>query len=54
MRACMASALPAWEPPLMMLKLGTGRTSFLLPARSARCWYSGTPFSAAPRLNRQH
>ncbi len=47
-RACMASALPACEPPLMMLKAGTGRMSFLLPARSDRCLYSGTPFSAAP------
>ncbi len=47
----MASALPAWEPPLMMLKEGTGSTSFLLPARSARCWYRGTPFSAAPACN---
>ncbi len=44
----MARAFPAWEPPLMMLKEGTGRTSFLLPARSARCLYSGTFFSAAP------
>jgi len=44
----MARALPACEPPLMMLKDGTGSTSFLLPARSARCLYSGTPFSAAP------
>ena len=45
---CMARAFPAWEPPLMMLKEGTGRTSFLLPARSARCLYRGTFFSAAP------
>ena len=45
---CMASALPACEPPLMMLKAGTGRMSFLFPARSDRCLYSGTPFSAAP------
>ena len=25
MSACMASLLPAWLPPLMMLKAGTGR-----------------------------
>jgi hypothetical protein len=48
MNSCMARALPAWEPPLMMLKEGTGRTSLVLPARSAMCLYRGTPFSAAP------
>ena len=26
MNSCIASALPAWLPPLMMLKLGTGST----------------------------
>jgi len=26
MNSCMASALPAWLPPLMMLKAGTGST----------------------------
>ena len=25
MNACIASLLPAWLPPLMMLKAGTGR-----------------------------
>ena len=43
MNSCMASLLPAWLPPLMTLKAGTGSTSRLLPARSARCWYRGTP-----------
>ena len=38
----------------MMLKAGTGSTSFLLPARSARCWYKGTPFSAAPACINSH
>ena len=29
MNSCIASALPAWLPPLMMLKLGTGSTCVL-------------------------
>ena len=51
MNSCIASALPAWLPPLMMLNAGTGSTSFELPASSAMCLYSGTPFSAAPALH---
>ena len=43
MNSCMASLLPAWLPPLMTLNAGTGRISRLLPARSAMCWYRGTP-----------
>jgi hypothetical protein len=43
-----ASLLPACEPPLMTLNAGHGSTNGgLTPARSARCWYSGTPFSEA-------
>mmetsp|Transcript_32190 Transcript_32190/g.96113 ORF Transcript_32190/g.96113 Transcript_32190/m.96113 type:complete len:311 (-) Transcript_32190:46-978(-) len=51
MNSCIASPLPACEPPLMMLKAGTGSTSFLLPAKSAMCLYSGMSFSAAPALH---
>ena len=43
MNSCMASLLPAWLPPLITLKQGTGRMTFLLPARSAMWRYSGTP-----------
>ena len=35
MNSCMASLLPAWELPLMMLRQGTGRLISSLPARSA-------------------
>lgn len=35
---CMASLLPAWEPPLITLKAGTGSTRVLFPARFAICW----------------
>jgi hypothetical protein len=31
MNSCMASLLPAWEPPLMMLNAGTGQED-VLPA----------------------
>mmetsp|Transcript_2940 Transcript_2940/g.7232 ORF Transcript_2940/g.7232 Transcript_2940/m.7232 type:complete len:270 (+) Transcript_2940:948-1757(+) len=51
MNSCMASALPAWLPPLMMLKEGTGRYILGLPASSAMCLYRGTFFSAAPALH---
>mmetsp|Transcript_5336 Transcript_5336/g.14340 ORF Transcript_5336/g.14340 Transcript_5336/m.14340 type:complete len:429 (+) Transcript_5336:208-1494(+) len=50
MNSCMARALPAWLPPLMMLNAGTGKYSLGLPARSAMCLYRGTSFSAAPAL----
>ena len=33
--SCIARALPAWLPPLMMLNEGTGSTSLGFPARSA-------------------
>ncbi len=37
MNSCMASLLPAWEPPLMTLKAGTGRMISGVPAKSAMC-----------------
>ena len=47
---------PAWEPPLMTLKQGTGSVSLApLPARSAKCWYRGTPLAwhvRRPRLGK--
>merc|ERR1719197_589987 len=45
-----ARRLPAWDPPLMTLKLGTGITylSVGLPASSAMYWYSGIDLAAAP------
>mmetsp|Transcript_27075 Transcript_27075/g.65322 ORF Transcript_27075/g.65322 Transcript_27075/m.65322 type:complete len:213 (-) Transcript_27075:181-819(-) len=53
MNSCIASLLPACEPPLMMLKAGTGRyiSSVELPARSAMCLYRGVFFAAAPALH---
>jgi len=51
MNSCMASLLPAWLPPLITLKAGTGRMTSLLPARSAMWRYRGTPFLAAPALH---
>ena len=47
---CMASLLPAWLPPLRMLKAGTGRyiLSVGLPASTAMCLYSGRRLAAAP------
>ena len=46
-----ASLLPACSPPLMTLKHGTGMVSGVsLPARSAKCFQSGTPLEAAPAL----
>mmetsp|Transcript_2984 Transcript_2984/g.4507 ORF Transcript_2984/g.4507 Transcript_2984/m.4507 type:complete len:222 (-) Transcript_2984:18-683(-) len=46
-----ARALPACSPPLMTLKHGVGNTTGSgLPARSAKCWYNGTPRTAAPAL----
>ena len=50
MNSCMASLLPAWLPPLITLKAGTGRITSLFPARSAMCRQSGTPFLDAPAL----
>lgn len=41
--SCIASLFPAWLPPLMTLKAGTGRITLSLPARSAMCLYRGTP-----------
>ena len=35
--ACIASLFPAWDPPLMTLNAGTGKTNCLLPARLAMC-----------------
>jgi hypothetical protein len=34
---CIASLFPAWDPPLITLKAGTGNTKLLLPARLAMC-----------------
>merc|ERR1719161_1466246 len=53
MNSCMASLLPAWLPPLMMLNDGTGMyiLSVGLSARFAMCLYSGTPLAAAPALH---
>mmetsp|Transcript_6231 Transcript_6231/g.14183 ORF Transcript_6231/g.14183 Transcript_6231/m.14183 type:complete len:200 (-) Transcript_6231:309-908(-) len=51
MNSCMASLFPAWLPPLMMLKAGTGRMSFVFPASSAMYLNSGMSFSAAPALH---
>lgn len=52
MNSCMASLLPAWLPPLMMLNEGTGMYILPvgLPASSAMCLYSGLPLAAAPAL----
>lgn len=36
---------------LSLLLTGTGRMTSGLPARSAICWYKGTPFSPAPALH---
>ncbi|KAF8268445.1 hypothetical protein EI94DRAFT_1177472 [Lactarius quietus] len=48
MNSWKASLLPACEPPLITLNAGVGSTyGGLTPASSARCWYRGTPFSAA-------
>eukprot|EP00968_Pinguiococcus_pyrenoidosus_P027184 scaffold7358_cov252-Pinguiococcus_pyrenoidosus.AAC.28 len=51
MNSWKASLFPACEPPLMTLKEGTGSMRLELPARSAKCWYRGTPFAAAPALD---
>ena len=51
MNSCIASLFPAWEPPLMTLKLGTGSCRSLLPARSAMWRYSATPLAPAPALH---
>eukprot|EP01139_Manchomonas_bermudensis_P001988 Amastigsp_a3406_21.p6 type:complete len:103 gc:universal Amastigsp_a3406_21:648-956(+) len=39
MNSCMGSMLPACEPPLITLRVGTGRTnlSVRFPARAAMC-----------------
>ena len=54
MNACIASLLPAWLPPLMMLKAGTGMyiLSVGLPASSAICLYKGRRLAAAPEGGR--
>ena len=35
MNSCMASLLPAWLPPLMTLRAGTGMMTSFTPPRSA-------------------
>ena len=47
---CIANLFPAWDPPLITLKAGTGKKIFLVPAKSAKCLYNGTFFAAAPAL----
>ncbi len=49
--SCIASLFPAWLPPLMTLKAGTGMITSLCPAKSAMCLQSETDFSAAPALH---
>ena len=45
------SLLPAWLPPLITFKHGTGRTLGLaFPASAARWRYNGSPLAAAPAL----
>ena len=53
MNSCIASLLPAWLPPLMMLNAGTGMHiwSVGLPASCAICLYSGVFFAPAPALH---
>ena len=53
MNSCIASLLPAWLPPLMMLNAGTGMhiRSVGLPASCAICLYSGVFFAPAPALH---
>ena len=43
MNSCMASLLPAWEPPLITLRQGTGICTSSWPASWAMCWYRGMP-----------
>merc|ERR1719411_1736549 len=52
MNSCIASLLPACEPPLMMLKEGTGKyiLSVGFPAKWATCSYKGILLAAAPAL----
>mmetsp|Transcript_39509 Transcript_39509/g.86295 ORF Transcript_39509/g.86295 Transcript_39509/m.86295 type:complete len:262 (-) Transcript_39509:2664-3449(-) len=50
MNSWQASRLPAWEPPLITLKEGTGSTKWSsgFPAREAMCWKRRFPIAAAP------
>ena len=50
-KTCIASLFPAWEPPLMTLNAGTGRTTCLVPANWAMCLYKGIPLCTAPALH---
>ena len=52
MNSCIASLLPAWLPPLITFKAGTGITSSLVPARCWMCLYKGMPCAPAPALHR--
>ncbi|RZS02026.1 hypothetical protein BHM03_00031984 [Ensete ventricosum] len=45
MNSCIARLLPAWLPPLITLKAGTGIMSSLVPGYAC---YEGIPFAPAP------
>ena len=49
--SCMARLFPAWLPPFITLKAGTGITSSFVPDISWMCLYNGTPFAPAPALH---
>lgn len=51
MNSCMAKLLPAWLPPLITLKAGTGMTSSFVPDISWMCLYKGAPLAPAPALH---
>ena len=51
MNSCIARLFPAWLPPFITLKAGTGITSSLVPDNSWICLYNGTPFAPAPALH---
>mmetsp|Transcript_21344 Transcript_21344/g.49581 ORF Transcript_21344/g.49581 Transcript_21344/m.49581 type:complete len:235 (-) Transcript_21344:3154-3858(-) len=50
MNSWQAKRFPAWEPPLITLKDGTGKrkSSSGWPARAAMCWNNRRPAAAAP------
>ncbi|KAI9908291.1 hypothetical protein PsorP6_003578 [Peronosclerospora sorghi] len=52
MNSCIASLLPACDPPLMMLNDGTGKHGVGFPARSAMYCHKGFFLAAAPPRHR--
>ncbi|KAH3683892.1 hypothetical protein WICPIJ_005137 [Wickerhamomyces pijperi] len=51
MNSWKAKAPPAWEPPFKTFWNGTGNTyGSGVSAKSCKCWYNGTFFSAAAAL----